>query len=231
LAGFSEFLRALERDWRTVVRGFVPALAAASLAWFALAPVYAAGLAVLAQAAAPLIERTPDARYAVEGSRVVIHRPLVVPGETAPRDLAHTVWLAAGAFGIPVFAAFVIVTPGWSWSTRMRALGLGLAFLTVTQIGTVLVTIGFWQEMPVRGPAGQALYLPGHSAARLRVLSAAYYFLEIMGRGFFVLGGYVALLSIPERAWRSPRTPAGRNAPCPCGSGEKFKRCCGVSGS
>lgn len=22
------------------------------------------------------------------------------------------------------------------------------------------------------------------------------------------------------------RQPAGRNAPCPCGSGKKFKRCC-----
>lgn len=28
---------------------------------------------------------------------------------------------------------------------------------------------------------------------------------------------------------RYPDTP--RNAPCPCGSGKKFKRCCGVSGN
>lgn len=26
---------------------------------------------------------------------------------------------------------------------------------------------------------------------------------------------------------RRPRTEAGRNEPCPCGSGKKYKRCCG----
>ncbi|MBC7316447.1 MAG: SEC-C domain-containing protein, partial [Chloroflexi bacterium] len=24
-----------------------------------------------------------------------------------------------------------------------------------------------------------------------------------------------------------PRRPVGRNAPCPCGSGKKYKNCCG----
>ena len=31
----------------------------------------------------------------------------------------------------------------------------------------------------------------------------------------------------PEKARRSVKV--GRNAPCPCGSGKKYKRCCGVS--
>ena len=32
---------------------------------------------------------------------------------------------------------------------------------------------------------------------------------------------------IPEWATRAPRPKVDRNAPCPCGSGKKFKKCCG----
>ncbi len=31
------------------------------------------------------------------------------------------------------------------------------------------------------------------------------------------------ILAVP----RPPRRKVGRNAPCPCGSGRKYKRCCG----
>jgi hypothetical protein len=156
---------------------------------------------------------------------VVVHRPVVFPGTAGSRDVVYTVWLGAGAFGLPVFAALVFVTPGWSWRMRARALGWGLAFLTATQIVTLAVNIEFWQQMPARGPLGQIVYLPGHAPGRLRTFSALAYFLEIMGRGFFVLAAYVAVLGLREpRRAPSPRT--GRNEPCPCGSGRKFKRCC-----
>jgi hypothetical protein len=204
----------------------VLALAGTSIVWLALAPVYASGLARVAAAVAPLLDRAPGARYAAEGSRVVVHRPVLLPGDALPRDLVQTLWLAAGAFGLPVFAAVVIVTPGWSWGTRARALAWGLAFLTLTQIVTVMVNTEFWQQMPVAGPRGDPVYLPGHSAGRLRVFSALFYFLEIMGRGFFALVTYIALLGLRERG-RSRLGKTGRNEPCPCGSGRKFKRCCG----
>ena len=32
---------------------------------------------------------------------------------------------------------------------------------------------------------------------------------------------------IPEWATRAPRPKVDRNRPCPCGSGKKFKKCCG----
>jgi orotate phosphoribosyltransferase-like protein len=31
----------------------------------------------------------------------------------------------------------------------------------------------------------------------------------------------------PQAPGSQPRTQTGRNQPCPCGSGRKFKRCCG----
>jgi hypothetical protein len=125
-----------------------------------------------------------------------------------------------------VFAALVIVTPGWRWRTRARALAWGLGFLTVAQIVTLMVNTEFWQQMPVRGPLGDIVHLPGHSAARLRVFSALHHFLEIMGRGFFVLLTYIALLGLREPG-RFRHDKIWRNEPCPCGSGRKFKRCCG----
>jgi uncharacterized protein len=33
----------------------------------------------------------------------------------------------------------------------------------------------------------------------------------------------------PKRASASPRSRPGRNDPCPCGSGRKYKRCCGAN--
>ena len=89
------------------------------------------------------------------------------------------------------------------------------------------VSVDFWQQMPVT-LQGPAFYLSGHSARRLQVISAFYYFFEIMGRGFFVLVVYVAMLGLRETPRRAGRG-AGRNAKCPCGSGRKFKRCCGAA--
>ena len=37
----------------------------------------------------------------------------------------------------------------------------------------------------------------------------------------------MTLLRQSERAWNQRRPKAGRNNPCPCGSGETFKKCCG----
>jgi len=226
LAGFSGFLRRLRAERRRVLLRFTLGLAGASLAWLALAPVYAWGLAAVARAAAPLLENTSGAYYAVEGSRVLVHRPVRLPGQAQMRDVVYTVWLASGAFGLPVLAALILATPGWSGGTRVRALGWGLGLLTITQIASMLVSVDFWQQMPVT-VQGPAFYLSGHSARRLQVISAIYYFFEIMGRGFFVLMLYVALLGFLETR-RAAGRGVGRNAKCPCGSGRKFKHCCGT---
>jgi uncharacterized protein YecA (UPF0149 family) len=50
------------------------------------------------------------------------------------------------------------------------------------------------------------------------------------GRGFFALLIYLGLIAF---GWHAPALPTvphgrpvGRNDPCPCGSGHKYKRCC-----
>ena len=51
-----------------------------------------------------------------------------------------------------------------------------------------------------------------------------------MRRGFFALLLYFGLLALMwGRSDIAPSAnPVGRNAPCPCGSGLKAKRCCGA---
>jgi SEC-C motif len=203
-------------------------LAAASLVWLAVAPGYAWGLAAVARLAAPTLERTPGTRYEVAGSRVLAHRPVRLPNQERPRDVVYTLWLASGNFGLPMLAALIVATPGWSWYRRVRALGWGLGLLTLTQVAFLLVTLEFWQQMPIRGPEGRLVHLPGHSALGLRVASALYNFFEIMGRGFFALLVYLGLLMFTGAPRGAVSGAVGRNDACPCGSGRKFKRCCGT---
>jgi uncharacterized protein len=53
---------------------------------------------------------------------------------------------------------------------------------------------------------------------------------QLIGNLPSIVGGFAAFLRDPERAERLlPKRvdKIGRNAPCPCGSGKKFKKCCG----
>ena len=77
-------------------------------------------------------------------------------------------------------------------------------------------------------PEGVRPHVPGMVRAFLARLEAA-------GR----LGGGQAAIAAAEPAWRSRASgkavpqkrvgeKIGRNDPCPCGSGRKFKKCCGL---
>jgi hypothetical protein len=214
-AGFSEFVRALSRDWRGALGRFLLALAGASLLWLVVGPAYAWGLAAVARVAAPVLEHSPGMRYEVVGSRVHVVRPFMLANERQPRQLVYIVWAASGNFGPPLLAALVVATPGWGWGARARALGWGLGLLTLTQVAFLLVTFEFWQQMPIRDLRGGLLYLPGHSALGLRIVSPIYYFFEIMGRGFFALLVYFALLLTIGGPGRLASGVLGARGPAP----------------
>ncbi|MFO7583701.1 MAG: SEC-C metal-binding domain-containing protein, partial [Anaerolineales bacterium] len=44
-------------------------------------------------------------------------------------------------------------------------------------------------------------------------------------------GGHQAALGRKLFRVRNARVQPGRNDPCPCGSGKKYKKCCGASGA
>ena len=205
---------------------------AGSLLWAVVAPVYARGLGLIADALVPVLEASPSTRYSVEGGRLLAHRPIWLPRQQRSAPLVWPIWVAAANYGMPLLAALIVATPGWSWRRRGEMLAVGLGVLTLTQIAFVLVTIVATQLSPVASPDGM---IPGPvvSPIKQRVFYALYYFFDLMGRGFFALGIYLGLIALawnpavgPASAPRPTPRRVGRNDPCPCGSGRKYKRCC-----
>ena len=161
---------------------------------------------------------------------MLAQRPVWLPGRTAPSTRVYTLWAGVASFGIPLFVALVLATPGWSARRRARALAWGLAALTLVQVATLPVNNEFWQQMPARNPDGRLEYLAGHSAMGLSIFTPLFYYFEIM-RGFFSLLVYFALLAMPGASPRPTPAPAAVRARgrCPCGSGRRYKRCCGAA--
>lgn len=199
---------------------------AVSLLWALAAPAYAWGLGLIGRALIPVLEAAPDTRYVVEGARLVAYRPIWLPRQQRTAPLVQPLWLPAANYGLPILAALILATPGWSWRRRGRALALGLGLLTLSQVASLLVTVVATQQGPIATPDGP-IRLPGFSPLKQPVFYWLYYFFELMGRGFFALLVYLGLIAF---CWRVPGPAVaalvGRNDPCPCGSGLKYKRCC-----
>ncbi len=198
----------------------------ASLLWVFLAPVYAGGLAMIGRLLIPALEAAPGTRYAVEDGRLLAYRPIWLPRQKRMAPLVQPLWVPAANYGVPLLAALIVATPGWSRRRRARALAWGLGLVTLTQIAFLLVTIVATQQGPIMTSDGP-VQLPGYSRIKQPVFYALYYFFELMGRGFFALFIYLGLIAL---GWRRPAgvpvAAVGRNDPCPCGSGLKYKRCC-----
>ena len=205
---------------------------ATGLLWAIVAPVYANGLALIGRALSALLEPAPGTRYIVDGARVLVQRPTWLPKQQRTAPLNWPVWLPAANYGPPLLTALILATPGWTWRRRGRALVVGLTLLTLTQIAFFVVTIVATQQSPVMSPEGM-LQPAGHSPIKQPIFYGLYYFFDAMGRGFFALLIYFGLITFgwpsaePAPAGAAPRR-VGRNDPCPCGSGRKYKRCCGA---
>jgi len=199
-----------------------------SLLWAVGAHVYATGLATIGRALIPFLESAPGTRYTVEGGDVLAHRPVWLPKQQRMAPLVQPLWSASANYGVPLLAALILATPGWSTGRRWRAMGIGLGLLSITQVAFLVVYIVATQQSPFMSPEGP-IQLPGFSPVKQPIFYWLFYFFEITGRGFFALFVYLGLVALTWRP-RGPATaaPAGRKAPCPCGSGLKYKRCCGA---
>jgi hypothetical protein len=204
---------------------------ATALLWALVAPVYAHGLALIGRGLRPLLESSPDARYVVDGARVLVQRPTWLPKQGRTMPLNWPVWLPAANYGLPLLAALILAAPGWTWRRRGRALGVGLTLLTLTQIVFFLITVVGTQQSPVMSPEGM-LQPTGYSPIKQPIFYALYYYFDAMGRNFFALVIFLGLVAFGGERREAARAAAprriSRNAPCPCGSGLKYKRCCGA---
>lgn len=74
--------------------------------------------------------------------------------------------------------------------------------------------------------SGSTLSLPDHAATILRIFSQAMGEYAQVGRALYQ-ARRAAGADAPAPTGRA-RASNGRNEPCPCGSGKKFKKCCGL---
>ena len=116
----------------------------------------------------------------------------------------------------------ILITPGMRFTRRSAYLAMGATILYLTHVGFLITKV----EMSLiasNHPLGGAAFF----------WEWADNFFEIMGNAFFPVFIWLLLtlrymmgeVDRPAVAL-SGRSP-GRNEPCPCGSGEKYKHCCG----
>ena len=228
-AGLLGFIQSLRGNWRGSLLRFAASFALLALLWLALAPLYVHLLATVARPLIPILEATSGSRYRVEGSTIVAARRIPLPEKQEVVTVRRTLWDGAADYNVALLTALLLATPGWSWRQRGRALGWRLGLLVLTQFAAFVVTIEYTRLWPTKITEG-TLLPPGYSRGKLILFDWLYAFFEFMGRGFFALFFYWGALAL---TWgvggeAAPISAVGRNDPCPCGSGAKYKRCCGA---
>jgi hypothetical protein len=124
-------------------------------------------------------------------------------------------------YGWPMLVALVMVTGKRSLASKARPLLIGSAVMFVFSVLAVVAWASLTrlqmeqQTRPGAGDRSSFLYLAFHGYAFLQPAIAVLIWLSLVMLGRF---------NIKDS---SRSVPTSRNAPCPCGSGRKYKRCCG----
>ena len=216
-------LRRLRRD---LLRGFAVrfllSLLPLTALWYAVAPAYTATIF----AGANLLfgwDRPPVARVGESDGTLYAYR--LTPQGPQPVFAFEKYGLF---FNVIVLVAVVLAAPGLRWTERALRAGIAIVGLVpihvlfvVVEVKAQFVNLGLISASPagayglnwlavLLGPVGEALF---------PLLIAAL----LTGRAWKeALGLRFSTQVIP--------TSFGRNAPCPCGSGKKYKHCCGGTG-
>ncbi len=129
-------------------------------------------------------------------------------------------------YGLPVIAALVLVTRADSTRAKLRALAIGMIVMLVTSVPAVmmwakLTSLQLEEQlaraaMSTSGDRSSFFYYAFHGYAFSQPVIAVAVWLALLMFGLF------------KDKKKQPLSQAiARNVPCPCGSGRKYKRCCG----
>jgi hypothetical protein len=157
-----------------------------------------------------------DSRIAIEPRARVVQ--LVVNGRLQSSGLRVDML----TYGLPMLMALVIVTRSNSLVARLLALVIGFAIMFVLTVCALMA----WAKMTSLQLEEQAA--PG--------TDQSFFFLAFHGYTFsqpavaVVIWLTLIMLGLFKRRSKHERDVANvaRNAACPCGSGRKYKRCCGA---
>jgi hypothetical protein len=132
-------------------------------------------------------------------------------------------------YGLPMLAALVLVTRAGSWRAKAECLALGAAVMMIITVPAVMM----WAKltslqlddqlaqatMEGTGDRASFFYYGFHGYAYSQPVIAVAIWIGLMMLGLFKDKASANQMARPANV--------ARNAPCPCGSGRKYKRCCG----
>ncbi|HWP42777.1 MAG TPA: SEC-C domain-containing protein [Blastocatellia bacterium] len=130
-------------------------------------------------------------------------------------------------YGLPMLAALVLVTRADTIMAKLRSLAAGLAVMAALTVPAIMA----WAKLV-------SLQLDDRIALSMMVAGgnrSHFFYYAFHGYAFsqpvLAVGIWMALMMLGSfRSRPAPEAapvPASRNALCPCGSGRKYKRCCG----
>ena len=118
--------------------------------------------------------------------------------------------------------ALLLATPGLRVKSRATSVAAGLALLYLSHVAFLVTKVEVSLTTMAHPLGGNPAFWSFWDD-----------FFETTGKGLFPVSIWLLLaLKAMQGATREPapslqRGGQGRNAPCPCGSGKKYKRCCG----
>ena len=126
-------------------------------------------------------------------------------------------------YGLPMLIALVMVTRSTSLVAKLRALTIGCAVMFVLTVCALLawakMTTSQLEQQPVPGNEQSGFFfLAFHGYTFSQPAIAVLVWLTLIMLGLF------KGRSTDDRG----SATVARNASCPCGSGRKYKRCCGA---
>lgn len=206
------------RKWmRLLLLTIVLYLALLPLWWYSLQL-----LATLAGSAANWIYGLFDARVSISPDGRIVRVFVAAPAGLEAQTTSSGLRLDTVTYGLPMLAALVIVTRADSILAKLRTLLVGLGVMVLLTVPTVmawakLTTLELDDRLAQSGDRSSFLFYAFHGYAFSQPVIAVALWLGMMMLGMF-----------KQRRRQEAVVAVARNAPCPCGSGRKYKRCCGV---
>lgn len=165
-----------------------------------------------------------DPRVSINPDRRIVRVFVTAPAINDPQTTSSGLRLDTVTYGLPMLAALVLVTRADSILAKMRALVVGLGVMVVLTVPAVLA----WAKLTSlevdeklafgSGDRSSLLFYAFHGYAFSQPVVAVAIWLALMMLGLFKA----------KSRQKAPIVAVARNAPCPCGSGRKYKRCCGL---
>jgi hypothetical protein len=185
------------------------------------------GLTWLTATGAGFIYHLFDGQVTIRPDGKIVRVLVAATGRAAGDPYQLPLRLDSMSYGLPLLMALVLVTRADSIKAKARALLIGLG---VMLLFTMLAVMLWAKIASLQSEEQIAQATLGDGSKR-----AAFFYLVFHGYAFSqpvvsiaVWFGllFLGMFKTPPKP-EAPAVTVARNAPCPCGSGRKYKRCCG----